>query len=168
MIFVTVGTHEQPFNRLVKCIDELVKNAVITEDVIIQTGFTEFVPQYCQSFKLLTYQEMVKNMEKAKIIITHGGPASFVMSLQVHKVPIVVPRYHHFGEHVNNHQVEFVKAISESQNNIIPVYNIDDLSEVILNYNNIIASLDRNTLSNNTKFNEEFEKIVEELMICEK
>lgn len=31
MIFVTVGTHEQPFNRLVKKMDELKKEGIITE-----------------------------------------------------------------------------------------------------------------------------------------
>ena len=36
MIFVTVGTHEQPFNRLVKTVDELKRDGVITEDVIMQ------------------------------------------------------------------------------------------------------------------------------------
>lgn len=37
MIFVTVGTHEQPFNRLIQKIDELKKDGIINEDVIIQT-----------------------------------------------------------------------------------------------------------------------------------
>ena len=38
MIFVSVGTHEQPFNRLVKAVDDLKKDGVITDEVIIQTG----------------------------------------------------------------------------------------------------------------------------------
>ena len=42
MIFVTVGTHEQPFNRLIQKVDELKKEGVITEDVIIQTGFSTY------------------------------------------------------------------------------------------------------------------------------
>ncbi len=29
MIFVTVGTHEQPFNRLVQKVDDLKKNGII-------------------------------------------------------------------------------------------------------------------------------------------
>lgn len=29
MIFVTVGTHEQPFNRLIQKIDELKKDGII-------------------------------------------------------------------------------------------------------------------------------------------
>ena len=36
MIFVTVGTHEQQFNRLIKFIDELKRDKVIVEDVIMQ------------------------------------------------------------------------------------------------------------------------------------
>ena len=39
MIFVTVGTHEQPFNRLIQKVDELKCDGVIKDDVIIQTGF---------------------------------------------------------------------------------------------------------------------------------
>ena len=35
MIFVTVGTHEQPFDRLIKKIDELKQDGTIQEDVII-------------------------------------------------------------------------------------------------------------------------------------
>ena len=42
MIFVTVGTHEQPFNRLVEYMDRLKENGIIAEDVIIQTGFSTY------------------------------------------------------------------------------------------------------------------------------
>ena len=31
MIFVTVGTHEQPFNRLIQKVDELKKDGIIQE-----------------------------------------------------------------------------------------------------------------------------------------
>lgn len=60
MIFVTVGTHEQPFNRLVKTVDELIKDGVITEHVIMQTGFSTYEPKYCQWIKLIPYQQMIK------------------------------------------------------------------------------------------------------------
>ena len=38
MIFVTVGTHEQPFDRLIKELDTLIEKKVITETVIAQIG----------------------------------------------------------------------------------------------------------------------------------
>ena len=77
MIFVTVGTHEQPFDRLIKKIDELKQDGTIQEDVIIQTGFSTYEPKHCQWSKLIPYQQMVKNVADARIVITHGGPASF-------------------------------------------------------------------------------------------
>ena len=61
MIFVTVGTHEQPFNRLIKKVDELKRDGVIQEDVIIQTGFSTYEPKYCEWSKLIPYQQMIKN-----------------------------------------------------------------------------------------------------------
>ena len=87
MIFVTVGTHEQPFNRLVKAVDELKRDGVITEDVIMQTGFSTYEPKYCQWSKLLPYQQMIKNVEDARIVITHGGPASFIMPFKIAFLP---------------------------------------------------------------------------------
>lgn len=102
MIFVTVGTHEQPFNRLIQKIDELKKDGTIQDDVIIQTGFSTYEPKYCQWSKLIPYQQMVKNVADARIVITHGGPASFIMPLQVGKTPIVVPRQHQFTP-IGNH-----------------------------------------------------------------
>ena len=51
----------------------------------------------------------------------HSGPSSFIMLLQKGKVPIVVPRKHEFGEHVNDHQVDFCEKVSKRQGNIIVV-----------------------------------------------
>ena len=45
MIFVTVGTHEQQFNRLVKKIDNLKKDGTFKDDVIIQIGFSTYEPK---------------------------------------------------------------------------------------------------------------------------
>lgn len=80
MIFVTVGTHEQPFNRLLKKIDELKKDGIIHEDVIMQTGFSTYEPKYCEWSKLIPYQQMIKNVEDARIVITHGGARDIIGS----------------------------------------------------------------------------------------
>ena len=111
MIFVTVGTHEQSFNRLVKYMDEYKKNN-IDEDIIIQTGFSTYIPQYCTWEKIFPYKDMLNYISEARIVITHGGPSSFILALQVGKIPIVVPRQKQFNEHVNNHQVEFALAVA--------------------------------------------------------
>lgn len=130
MIFVTVGTHEQPFNRLVECIDKLKKDGDIREEVIIQTGYSTYEPQHCKWQKLFPYQEMLKLVEEAQIVITHGGPSSFIMPLQIGKIPIVVPRRHEFNEHVNDHQRQIINVFNEKKY-LIGIQNVEDLPEAL-------------------------------------
>lgn len=163
MIFVTVGTHEQPFNRLVECIDKLKEDGDIREEVIIQTGYSTYAPQHCKWQKLFPYQEMLKLVEEARIVITHGGPSSFIMPLQIGKTPIVVPRRHEFNEHVNDHQVAFSKAVAERMGTIIVVEDMDKLGEAIADYEKIISGMESGLKSNNSRFNEELEIIVDEM-----
>lgn len=60
MIFVTVGTHEQPFNRLIEYIDKLVETGKINEKIIMQTGYSTYAPKNCKWHKLFSYNEMKK------------------------------------------------------------------------------------------------------------
>lgn len=164
MIFVTVGTHEQQFNRLIEYVDNLKCDGIITEEVIMQTGFSTYEPKYCRWSKLIPYKEMIKNVEEARIVITHGGPASFIMPLQIGKIPIVVPRQYEFDEHVNNHQLEFARAVQERMNTILCIESIDELKEVIINYDNIIKKMTGKMESNNDLFNKNVEMIVNDMI----
>lgn len=164
MIFVTVGTHEQPFDRLLECIDGLVADGTIREEVIIQSGYSTYAPKHCKHSKLLPYKQMVQNVADARIVITHGGPASFIMPLQIGKTPIVVPRQSALGEHVNDHQVEFARAVAQRMGTILPVYEIDRLKETLLNYEDLVAQMPGGISSNNAKFNEKLEEIAKNLL----
>lgn len=163
MIFVTVGTHEQPFNRLIQKVDELKRDGVITEEVIMQTGFSTYEPKNCQWSKLIPYQQMVKNIADARIVITHGGPASFIMPLQIGKIPIVVPRQHQYDEHVNDHQVEFARNVAERMGNILVVEDIEKLGRMIVEYDEITQNMKKESGSHNLEFNREFEELVKNL-----
>lgn len=163
MIFVTVGTHEQQFNRLIKEIDELKKQGKLQEDVFIQTGYSDYEPSCCEWKKLLPYSEMAEKIEKARIVVTHGGPSSFIAVLQAGKIPVVVPRKADFQEHVNNHQADFVKMVSERQKNIIPVYEVEKLGDVLAGYEEIVGKMPLQNQSNNKIFNEQLEAIVKKM-----
>lgn len=162
MIFVTVGTHEQPFNRLVEYMDKWSMNH--DEEVVIQTGFSTYEPRKASWSKLYPYKTMIEMVDKARIVITHGGPSSFIMPLKIGKVPIVVPRKHEFDEHVNDHQVDFCRKVAERQGNIIVVERIDELGDVLKNYDEIVESMQSGLTSNNERFCREFEIIVDELI----
>jgi len=130
LIFVTVGTHERGFDRLVKAVDDLIGSGKIKEKVIIQTGYTEYIPKNCDSFKFTDYDNIVELCKKASIVISHGGVGSIITPLELGKPVIVVPRLKRFNEHTNDHQLQIVKEL-ERQEKIIPVYDIKNLENAL-------------------------------------
>ncbi len=128
LIFVTVGTHNQDFTRLVKEMDEIAGK--IDEKVVIQTGHTIYVPKNAEHFDFGSRKELKRLNKKARIIITHGGAGSIIFALQFHKPTIVVPRLKRFGEHINDHQLELTKKLEEGSK-VLGVYDIENLEKKI-------------------------------------
>jgi UDP-N-acetylglucosamine transferase subunit ALG13 len=133
VIFVTVGTDEHPFDRLIREVDSLKERGVIREEVFIQIGFAHYHPAHCPFAEILTYKEMEEKMRDARIIITHGGPGSIMPVLYSGKVPVVVPRRKRYGEVVDEHQVSFARKL-EKEGRIILVEAIEDLGAKVEEY----------------------------------
>ncbi|WP_407854981.1 glycosyltransferase [Enterococcus hailinensis] len=164
MIFVTVGTHEQQFDRLISEVDKLVNEGLITEEVVIQTGYCTYVPKYCKYQKFFSYTEMEKFIQSANIVICHGGPSTFMSVVNSGKVPIVVPRLVEFNEHVNNHQLDFAYKVKGKEYCIEVVKDITTLNMIISNVS-LIAIKDKNIRksSNNIDFLKEFTKLIKKV-----
>ena len=156
MIFVTVGTHEQPFNRLIEEVDRLIETGVITDEVFIQTGYSTYEPKFCKWSSLISFDKMNELMQTSDIIITHGGPATFMSAIANGKKPIVVPRQEKYDEHVNDHQVDFSKQVKERYNSIEVVEEISELKD----YLNQDLKIDDSSSSNNKQFNEKLREEV--------
>ena len=133
------------------------------EKVIIQTGFSTYEPKHCEWSKLYSYQKMVELVDEARIVITHGGPSSFIMPLQIGKTPIVVPRMKDFDEHVNNHQVNFCRQVAQRMGTIIEVEDMDELVRVIDEYDDEVKKMKKENNSNNARFCMELESIVDSM-----
>lgn len=163
MIFVTVGTHEQQFNRLVAYVDGMKQRGEIQEDVVIQTGFSTYEPQSCQWAKTFPYQKMQQLVSDARIVITHGGPSSFFAPMMMGKIPVVVPRTKRLHEHVNDHQIRFCRRLKELGGIILLAEDEPQLKYILENYDEIAHSMSGRFESNNEAFNRNFAKIVDEL-----
>ena len=164
MIFVTVGTHEQPFERLIQYIDGLKGEGTLSEEVVLQTGYSAYEPRHCKWSKFFPYSEMEARIREARIVVTHGGPSSFIPALQLGKIPVVVPRQKKFGEHVNDHQVKFCNAVANRYGNVIVVEEVSDLRRVLLQYDSIVAVMPVRLVDHNAQFNERFQEIINELI----
>ncbi len=162
MIFVTVGTHEQPFRRLVEYMDNWASEH--DEEVLIQAGYTDYRAKYAKIKNFLPREEMAKCISQARIVITHGGPACYSEVLRAGKVPVVVPRSKKFGEQYDDHQIEIGREFKK-RNNILFVEDIDTLSETIEHYDELSENLDPSAChSNNDEFCAHLNKIVDQML----
>lgn len=172
MIFVTVGTHEQPFDRLIKEIDRLKEKKIIRDEVFIQTGYSNYKPIYCQYKEFIKFNDMMSRMKKAKILITHGGTGSIMLGLYHQKIPIVMPRKKKYLEHIDDHQVLFCRTM-ESKRKILAVYEIDDLKTTLLNYSTLLQNIKKEYKENvisevgELKFSDKADRFADKLQeIC--
>jgi len=159
MIFVTVGTHEQQFNRLIKEIDGLIRDEKITDTVFMQIGYSTYKPEYVQWANVISYEEMRKYEEVSDVIITHGGPATFMSVLSKGKTPIVVPRLKKFGEHINDHQLDFAQKVKARGYDILIVENVNTLLEAI----DLAKYSVKTMISNTNHFNRDFKEVINDL-----
>lgn len=129
MIFVITGVHEHGFDRLVREVDRLAGHRKI-KDVYIQTGFASYKPKYCDWSKAIDFYEFEQKMNKADVIISHGGAGCIAGALESGKPTILVPRLKRYNEHNNDHQLELTSAL-EKAGRVLVVYDIKDLEKII-------------------------------------
>lgn len=128
MIFVTVGTDEHDFSRLIKEVDKIAPK--IDDDFIVQLGYTKYEPENCDFFHFTSLEKIEELNKKSDIIITHAGAGSIIKALKRGKKPIVVPRRKKYNEHINDHQLDLMKKMS-SAGKIIPCKKPDKLKSII-------------------------------------
>lgn len=138
MIFCTVGTHEDPFDRLLRALDALPGD----EPVLIQSGYSTYVPTRCTAESMMPFARVQASMKEARIVVTHGGPASIMQALSHGKVPIVAPRQSAFGEHVDDHQVRFASKIADR---VLVLLDVAELPAMIARYDDLVAGLGPST-----------------------
>lgn len=131
MIYVTVGTHEQNFDRLLIKIDELIHLGIMNGDVFAQIGYSDYLPKNFNYTKFLTYDESIQYLTSSELVISHGGPSTFMVPLMNNIPTIVVPRLKEFGEHVNNHQLDFCVKMNQNGFDIKYIVDIDQLNELV-------------------------------------
>jgi UDP-N-acetylglucosamine transferase subunit ALG13 len=130
MIFVTLGSQKFQFNRLLKAVDELVKNGTITEEVFAQTGYSDYEPQNYSFKQFLDREEFAEWEAKADIVITHGGTGAIIGAVKKGKKVIAVPRRAKYCEHVDDHQMQLIEQF-ENQNLICGLNDCDEIKAAL-------------------------------------
>ena len=139
MILVLLGTQHNEFTRLLEKVENLIDNGIIKEQVYVQAGFTKYKSEKMKIFDMISREILEDYVNKANIVITHGGIGSIIMSLKKNKKVIAVPRLHEFNEHVNDHQRQIVNIFNE-KNYLIGIQNVEDLQEALRNIESFVPN----------------------------
>ena len=137
MILVLLGTQSNSFVRLLDEIENCIKNKIITDKVVVQCGHTRFSSDYMELLDFIPVKEFNSLIEKADLIITHGGVGSIINSIKAGKKIIAVPRLSKFNEHVNDHQIQIIQNL-DKQGCIKGVLDVSLLPDAIKNIDEFI------------------------------
>jgi len=113
MIFVTLGTQDKGFVRLLKAIQKQIDKGNIKDKVVVQAGYTNFESKDMEIFDYMVKDDFEKFMETCDILITHGGVGSIMTGLNAGKKIIAAARLKEYGEHTNDHQVQIVEKFDK-------------------------------------------------------
>lgn len=111
LVLVAVGTDHHQFDRLVQWVDRWAADAgPCRAEVLVQHG-TSKAPTVVRGSALLDHAELQEAMDRAAVVVTHGGPATIMEVRRRDRLPICVPRDPVRGEHVDNHQQLFARRM---------------------------------------------------------
>lgn len=113
MIFVTLGTQQIPFTRIMQMLDELIVQENVKDEVVVQAGYTDYETKNFKCVKFLKEEEFQQYIAKATIIITHAGSGALFSSIKSGKKVIAVARLCKYGEMIDDHQTELTRKLAE-------------------------------------------------------
>jgi len=125
LIFVTVGTHHDPYARMLDALDQL-----DPAELVVQYGTGQPPPGVDRAEAFMPFERMVECFREAEKVITHAGVGSIICASREGHVPLVVPRRHDLGEHVDEHQAELTRALA-ARGAVVPVWDVAELGRLV-------------------------------------
>jgi UDP-N-acetylglucosamine transferase subunit ALG13 len=125
VLYVTVGTHQQPFQRLLDALAELP-----ADELVVQFGHGSAPPGVAHATAFMSFSEALHYISEADAVVTHAGVGSILSARRYGHVPVVVPRLRRYGEHVDDHQAELTRALAV-EGLVVPVWDTDHLAKAL-------------------------------------
>ena len=129
-IFVTLGTQNKSFARLLRAIDE--SQTSRDNDILVQAGYTDFSPTSpnMELFSFCSEEELERHIEEADLVITHAGIGSITRALAHDKRVIAAARQSAHGEMGNDHQHDILQAFAR-KGYLIPLEDFTHLEATV-------------------------------------
>lgn len=109
---LTIGSEQFPFERALVAVRDGLDDGV---EVCWQTGNTPAVGLGLggESRAWWPGDELARKAREVDVVITHAGVGSILMVLRAGSCPVVVPRMHELGEHVDEHQSQLASFLEQ-------------------------------------------------------
>lgn len=144
-VFVTVGTREEPFTRLIKGVEDLVIKGVIKEKVIIQGGHTKCRSDHVEIFDFCTSEKIDNLILNAKYVITQESAGIGTQCLKYRTKFVVMPRDFAFGElPTKSDMKEDLHYKLEELGYTVVVKNTDELEKAVKEMEKLKTGIDFN------------------------
>jgi len=130
LIFIATGTQVNGFDRLIAAVDALLAEGILQEETVAQIGHGNYIPRHMTYKAFMDKDEYDANVEKADLIISHGGTGALVGALKKGKQVIAVPRLKMYHEHLDDHQKQITGVLSQ-QGYLLQVTDMAELGDAI-------------------------------------
>ena len=127
MIFVTLGTQDKPFPRLLQAVEKAIETGAIRQRVVVQAGYTKFTSANMEVFDYLDQQRFSAFLLQADLLITHGGVGTIMAGLRAGKKILAAPRLAKYKEHHNDHQLQLLEAFAK-EGYLIYMRDLNDIA----------------------------------------
>ncbi|NBK98634.1 MAG: exopolysaccharide biosynthesis protein [Erysipelotrichia bacterium] len=128
MIFVTLGTQDKTFERLLKKLDEMIEKGILKDEIIVQAGSTKYQSKHMQIFDFIDMDTFNHYIEDCDFMITHAGVGTIINGINHGKKVLAVARREKYGEHENDHQVEITTKFNDL-GYIVGCTEVDEIEE---------------------------------------
>ena len=126
MILVTLGTNDKRFDRLLAAVEKAVKEGIITDEVVVQAGYTSWQSDCIRVTDYLDREAFDEYIRTASLIICHGGVGTIMTGLKNRRKILAAARLQKYHEHVNDHQIQLLEAF-EKRGYLIYMQDLDDI-----------------------------------------
>lgn len=113
MVFITLGTQGNQFQRCLRMVEELIDILHPEQEFVAQLGNTKYCSDKINCLDYLSETDFKEYIDKADVVISHAGSGALFSAIKKEKKCIGVARLKQYNEMLNDHQTELVKKLTE-------------------------------------------------------
>jgi UDP-N-acetylglucosamine transferase subunit ALG13 len=138
LVFVTLGTRTEPFPRIIRAVETLIMEGILTRPVVVQSGHTKYESKSMEIFDFCAPPVIDDLIRNAAFVITQESAGIGTKCLKHDTRMIIMPRQYVYGElpaksdmnedlHIRLQELGFAFVVNDTEELRAAILNIDKL-----------------------------------------